>query len=101
MYGRSAAGTTTEPSACWYCSRIATIVRPTAMPEPLSVWTGRGFRLALGAVADLRAPRLEVLEVRARRDLAVRVLAGQPDLEVVGLRRDANPMSPVHSVTTR
>jgi hypothetical protein len=28
---------TTEPSACWYCSMIATIVRPIAMPEPLRV----------------------------------------------------------------
>ena len=42
-YGRSAAGTITEPSACWYCSRIATSVRPIAMPDPFSVWTGRGF----------------------------------------------------------
>src|SRR5690242_16902079 len=40
-----------------------------------------------GPVADLRAPRLEILEVRARRDLPVGVLPGQPDLEVVGLRR--------------
>src|SRR5262249_25809517 len=42
-YDRSAGGTTTLPSACWYCSRIATIVRPIAMPEPFSVWIGRGF----------------------------------------------------------
>src|SRR5690606_10274715 len=41
----------------------------------------------LGPVADLRAPRLEIFEVRARRDLAIRVLTGQPHLEVVRLRR--------------
>src|SRR4051812_13178478 len=42
---------------------------------------------ALGAVADVGATRLEVLAVAARGDLAIRLLARQPDLEVVGLRR--------------
>src|SRR5262245_10763152 len=47
--------------------------------------------LRLRAVADVGAPRLEVLAVGARGDLPVRVLAGQPDLEVVGLgRREAH-----------
>ncbi len=41
----------------------------------------------LGAVADLRAARLEVAAVRAARDLAVGVLTGQPHLEVVRLLR--------------
>ena len=47
-YGRRAGGTATEPSAAWYCSRIATRVRPTARPEPLRVWTGRGLSPAPG-----------------------------------------------------
>src|SRR5262249_45816343 len=38
-------------------------------------------------VANLRAPRLKVLAVRARRDLLVHALPRQPDLEVVRLRR--------------
>ena len=33
MYGTSACGTRTLPSACWYCSRIATSVRPIASPS--------------------------------------------------------------------
>jgi len=36
-YGRSAAGTVTEPSAFWKFSSTATSVRPTARPEPFSV----------------------------------------------------------------
>src|SRR3989454_11465666 len=63
MYGRIAPGRITLPSACWPFSRIATTVRPTASP----------------------LPRLEVAERRARADLAVGVLAGQPHLEVVRL----------------
>jgi hypothetical protein len=42
-YGRSASGMPIDPSARWYCSRIATSVRPIATPEPLSVCAGRGF----------------------------------------------------------
>ena len=53
---------------------MATSVRPTARPEPLSVCTGSTFL------------RLEGLEVGARRDLAIRILRGQPHFEVVGLR---------------
>src|SRR5437763_6033344 len=37
------------------------------------------------AEAGLHAPRLEGLHVGARRNLAIGVLAWQPDLEVVGL----------------
>lgn len=36
-YGRSAAGTVTEPSAFWKFSSTATSVRPTARPEPFNV----------------------------------------------------------------
>src|SRR3972149_7539334 len=39
------------------------------------------------AVADLRPARLEIFAVRARADFSVSVLAGQPDFQVVGLRR--------------
>src|SRR6267378_5250149 len=40
--------------------------------------------------ARLHAPRLERLEVRARRNLAVVVVAGKPHLDIVGLgRREA------------
>jgi len=41
--GCSASGTWMEPSARWWFSRRATRVRPTATPEPLSVWTWRGL----------------------------------------------------------
>ena len=42
--------------------------------------------LAGGRIAPTRvhAPRLEVAEIAARGDLAVALLAGQPDLDVVG-----------------
>ena len=43
MYGWSAGGIFTLPSACWCCSRIATSVRPVARPEPFRVWSSRGF----------------------------------------------------------
>ena len=39
IYGRKASGMQTVPSACWYCSNMATTVRPTARPEPFRVWT--------------------------------------------------------------
>jgi hypothetical protein len=38
-------------------------------------------------VADVRPPRLEGLEVRAGRNLAVKLLAGKPDFQVEGLGR--------------
>lgn len=43
MYGRNTGGITTDPSACWKFSSTATTVRPTARPEPLSVWTNSGL----------------------------------------------------------
>src|SRR5438067_907590 len=46
------------------------------------------FRLALARFAlDLRAARLKSFEVRARRDLFIIVLAGEPDLQVIRFRR--------------
>ena len=44
-----------------------------------------GLLRAGGAVADVGAAGLEALEVGAGADLAVELLAGEPDLEVVGL----------------
>src|SRR5690606_38796949 len=41
--GRSTSGTRTDPSACWWFSRIATMVRGTAHRVPLSVASGRTF----------------------------------------------------------
>src|SRR5690348_11854264 len=47
--------------------------------------------LARLAPARLHAPRLELAAVRAARDLAIGILARQPDLDVVGLlRREAH-----------
>ena len=43
-----------------------------------------GFLRAGGAVADVGAAGLEGFEVGAGADLAVELLAGKPDLEVVG-----------------
>jgi hypothetical protein len=59
-------------------------------------------RLGLGlrAVADLRAPRLEVAEVRAARDLPVVALPRQPHLEIVRLLR-ARPEIAVRRAHTR
>ena len=62
-------------------------VRPTARPEPFSVCDELGLAGARGAELDVRAARLERLGVAAGRNLAVRLLARQPDLDVVGLRR--------------
>lgn len=46
-YGRSAAGTVTDPSAFWKFSSTATSVRPTASPEPFSVCSSSGLPCAL------------------------------------------------------
>src|SRR6266540_1302626 len=42
---------------------------------------------SFGAVANVGPPCLEALEVRAGRNLAEESLSGQPDLEIIGLRR--------------
>ena len=44
-----------------------------------------GLLVALGPVAGLHAPGLEIAADRTGGDLAIGVLAGQPDLDVVGL----------------
>ena len=46
-----------------------------------------GPLLALGAVAGLHPPGLEIAAVRAAGDLPVGVLARQPDLDVISLAR--------------
>ena len=51
------------------------------------MWTNSALPVPAGAELDVRAPRLERLGVAAGRDLAVRLLARQPHLDVVGLRR--------------
>ncbi len=43
-YGTSDSGMTTEPSCCWFFSRIAARVRPMGSPEPLRVATSRACR---------------------------------------------------------
>ena len=47
-YGRSGSGTTTDPSGCWWVSSSAAIVRGSARPDPLRVWTSSGFAPARG-----------------------------------------------------
>ena len=51
----------------------------------MRVWTNSDFLLAGGAEADVGAAGLEGFEVGAGGDFAVELLAGEPDLEVVGL----------------
>ena len=67
MYGRSTAGTVTLPSAFWKFSRMATSVRPTASPEPLSVWHSSFLFLSLRKRVCMRrawkAPKLEHDEI--------------------------------------
>ena len=50
MCGRRACGTVTEPSACWWVSRIATIVRVIAHNVPL--------RVEIGLVPSGKRPRM-------------------------------------------
>src|SRR5581483_5284869 len=45
------------------------------------------LRLALGAVADIGAPRLKRLKIRAGGDFAEKLLAGEPDFDVVSFGR--------------
>src|SRR5690606_2910924 len=44
--GRNARGMAMLPSGCWWFSRTATSVRPTARPEPFNVCTSSGLPLA-------------------------------------------------------
>ncbi len=57
-------------------------MRPTATAVPLSVWRTSGAESADGAVPRAEAPRLVVGRVRARGELAVALLAGDPCLAV-------------------
>ena len=62
-------------------------VRPTASPEPLSVCTNSVFAAPSRRNRMLARRAWNASHVAARRDLAVGALAGQPDLDVVGLGR--------------
>ena len=63
-------------------------MRGSPSPEPLSVCTSSGLPPSRGT--DLRAPRLEVAEVRARRDLEPFLDARRPHLDVIlACRREA------------
>ena len=72
----------------WKFSSSASTQRSVAA-VPFSV-CGVLERLLAGAVADPRAPRLEVRRVRARRQLAVALLRREPAFDVVPLRRRAS-----------
>ena len=79
-YGRSAAGTYTEPSGCWWWSSRQAMVRATAHSVPFSVATGLVAGVAAGA--DVEPPGLEGRAVRGRRQLAVGALRREPRLDV-------------------
>ena len=83
----SAAGSSTEPSACWPFSISAISVRPTATAVPLSVCSGLRRRVGPGAEAGAEPARLVVGGVRARGELAVALLARDPGLAVELARR--------------
>ena len=76
----AAPGTRTEPSACWWFSRIATMVRGIAQSVPLSVATGAVP--SREAAADVEPAGLELGAVRRRGQLAVVALGGDPRLAV-------------------
>ena len=81
------AGTRNPPSGSWWFSMIASSVRPTATAVPLRVWTGCGEPPPAGRKRAAQAARLVVGRVRRRRQLPVALLARQPRLAVVLLRR--------------
>ena len=90
-YGRSTSGTRTEPSACWWFSRIATIVRGTAHSVPLSVASGRTFlpsRIRIDSRRDWNSVQFEV-EVSSRYLPWVGIHASQSNL-----REAEEPRSP-------
>jgi hypothetical protein len=68
MYGTSASGTWIAPSWRWQFSMTAIIARPTAMPEPLSVWTKRVPLPSAGRIRAFmrrawKSPQFEQLEI--------------------------------------
>ena len=79
-YARRASGTSP-----WKFSRIAS--EPAVGDRGAVQRVRRVEVLALAAVADPGAARLEVGRVRARRQLAVALLRREPRLDVVALRR--------------
>ena len=87
MYGRSAAGI--DDRAVLLLIVLENRDQRAADGEARSVQRVHELRLAgaAGAELDVRAARLERLGVAAGRDLAIRLLARQPHLDVVGLRR--------------
>ena len=80
---RSGSGTTTEPSGCWYVSRIAATTRGQGQPGPVQRVDELRLRAGRGPVADRHPAGLVVAEVRAGGDLQPALDAGRPDLEVV------------------
>ena len=71
-------GTTTLPSACWNCSRMAGMTRDVARPEPFREWMNSFLPVSL------RLKRI-FAGVGAGGNLLVDAHAGDPDLDVVGL----------------
>src|ERR1700756_4401521 len=65
--------------------------REPRSPYSQSAAVQRVHKLALAfagwLVADIRAARLKRIEVRARRDLTIKLLPRQPDLKIKCLRR--------------
>ena len=86
--GRNAVGTTTEPSACWWFSRIATIVRGMATSVPFSV--AAGADAVAVAHPNAQPAGLELGAVRGRRHFAVLALRRYPRFAVV-LARSTRP----------
>ena len=63
------------------------MVRPTARPEPFRVCTGPFTLPSALPIARVHPPRLERPAIGAGRNFTIGVLAGQPDLDVIGLLR--------------
>src|SRR3954466_7793494 len=97
-YGRSAAGTCTDPSARWCTSSSTAIVRPTAQSVPFSVAAGAGPR----------SPRSRMPSRRAWKSvqLLVDVSSNQRDCDgshasQSNLRAALDPRSPAATSMTR
>ena len=93
---RNTSGTRTEPSGCWYVSRIAATTAGQREARPVERVDELRLRARLGPVADRHPPRLVVAEVRARADLQPALHARRPDLEVVLLRLDEAHLAGAH-----
>ncbi len=83
MCGRRACGTVTEPSAFWWVSRIATMVRVHRAQGAVERRDRLGAALVGGeAAADVEAAALELGAVGGRGELAVAALGRDPGLAV-------------------